>query len=111
MIPSIFIPHSPNTTRDTIVAPVAATSPKESTAVAIITVERIRFPSVRLNIPIQNFTPTDSSKITMDIWLNTIFCGFRIFPTEFLNRENPTWITKKATINAAIYSILPWPKG
>ena len=30
---------------------------------------------------------------------------------EVLNRENPTWITKKATINAAIYSIRPWPKG
>ena len=37
--------------------------------------------------------------------------GVRSFPILLLKKVNPTSMTRKETISAAIYSILPWPKG
>ena len=83
----------------------------ESAKTAFMTFESIFSPSFRLKSPSQSFTAMDKSRITMDTRLNVISSGFRIFPIESFKNVNPTSITRKETTRAAIYSILPCPKG
>ena len=49
-----------------MVAEVAHTSPRESAAVASITLDWMRFPSLRLKTAIHSFTATDRSRIITD---------------------------------------------
>ena len=61
-----------------------------SAAVASITLELIRFPSVLLNSESQSFTATLRDRITMEIHLKDMLSGFKILFSDVLNRENPT---------------------
>ena len=82
-----------------------------SVAVAIITLESIFFPSFLLNMPIHSFTPMDRTSMMTDTAWNFNSSGFCILRMESLKNVNPTCSTRKDTTSAAIYSILPWPKG
>ena len=92
-------------------AEVVTTSPRASAEVASITLELIRFPSFLLKQESHSLMATDIKSISMDIHRKLISSGCSTLPKEVLNSENPTCMTRKATIKAAIYSILPWPKG
>ena len=76
-----------------------------------MTLELIRFPSFLLNMDSHSFTPTESRRMTMEIHRKVISSGWMILPTDDLNNEKPTCMTRKATMKAEIYSILPCPKG
>ena len=89
-MPSMFTPKMPNTAMDSMVAEVVTTSPMASAAVASITLELIRFPSVLLNSESQSFTATLRDRITMEIHLKDMLSGFKILFSDVLNRENPT---------------------
>ena len=93
------------------VALVVITSPRESAAVASITFESILFPSLLLKNAIHNFTRIDKIRIINGTGSNVISSGCIIFEIELLKKVKPTSITRNETIRAAIYSILPWPKG
>ena len=94
-----------------MVADVVTTSPIASVAVASITLESILFPSFRLKSPSHSFTPIDRIRITTDTIWKFISCGSLIFPIASLKKVNPISSTRNATTSAAIYSILPCPKG
>jgi hypothetical protein len=53
----------------------------------------------------------DNTRIRIDTRLNFNSSGSRIFTIAFLKKVNPTSITRKDTISAAMYSSLPCPKG
>ena len=87
------------------------TSPMESVKTAIITLESIFCPSFLLNIPSHSFTATDRIRMTTDTAWKFSFSGVHILLKESFRKVNPTSSTRKDTIRAAIYSILPCPKG
>ena len=93
------------------VALVVITSPRESVAVASITLESILLPSLLLKNTIHSLTRIDKIRITNGTGSKVISSGCNIFEIELLKKVNPTSITRKDTIKAAIYSILPCPKG
>lgn len=96
---------------ESTVALVVITSPRESAAVASITLESILLPSLLLKNAIHNFTRIDKIRITNGTRSKLISSGCSILEIELLKKVNPTSITRNETIKAAIYSILPCPKG
>ena len=96
---------------DQITAEVVRCEFPDKTYGDIITWEEIFSPSFRLNIASHSFTPMDNTRIRIDTRLNFNSSGSRIFMIAFLKKVNPTSITRKDTISAAMYSSLPCPKG
>ena len=94
-----------------IVALVAITSLRLSSAVAARTPECIFFPSFELNRERHSFTPIEIISETSTIMLKLTGCGSFIFFADSLNNSNPTITIIADNINEVRYSTLPWPNG
>ena len=82
-----------------------------SFAVAIITEERIFFPSRVLNHAIHNFTPMESTNAPRVSQRNCTASGWMIFSTEFRSSSKPIRAIMTAITSEVRYSMRPCPNG
>ena len=111
MIPSTGSVVTRESSSARMVAAVAATSLRLSFAVAIITEERIFFPSRVLNHAIHNFTPMESTNAPRVSQRNCTASGWMIFSTEFRSSSKPIRAIMTAITSEVRYSMRPCPNG
>ena len=109
--PSIWTPESRPISAPASTAEVAATSERESAAVAAMAAEPMRRESRRLKKDSHSLTQMEAARMATETQEKSTASGRRMEEMEDLPSSTPTRRMIRETSSPARYSMRPWPKG